>query len=126
MEPLHVGRPNVGSREHLLERINDMLTGNSGNGSRDSLGVRHGIAMCNGTVSLEIPIGAVALTGEVIAPSLTFIATAHALQWQLCRRVMLRPTGTAVNRDTFSQVCRIIGIAVAHAAGVKAQLAKTH
>jgi hypothetical protein len=27
-EPLHVGRPNVGSREHLLERINDMLNRN--------------------------------------------------------------------------------------------------
>jgi len=45
---------------------------------------------------------------------------------KLCRRVMLLPTGAAVNRDTVSQVFRIIGIAVAHAADIKAQLAKTH
>jgi len=24
-EPLHVGRPNIGNRENLLERINDLL-----------------------------------------------------------------------------------------------------
>jgi dTDP-4-amino-4,6-dideoxygalactose transaminase len=38
--------------------------------------------MCNGTVALEIAIRAAGLVGEVIVPSFTFIATAHALQWQ--------------------------------------------
>jgi dTDP-4-amino-4,6-dideoxygalactose transaminase len=38
--------------------------------------------MCNGTVALEIAARAVGLTGEVIVPAFTFIATAHALQWQ--------------------------------------------
>ncbi len=38
--------------------------------------------MCNGTVALEIAIRALGLSGEVIVPSFTFIATAHALQWQ--------------------------------------------
>jgi dTDP-4-amino-4,6-dideoxygalactose transaminase len=38
--------------------------------------------MCNGTIALEIAIRAVGLTGEVIVPSMTFVATAHALQWQ--------------------------------------------
>src|SRR5205823_3737043 len=46
------------------------------------LGVRHCIAMCNATVGLEIAIRAAGLTGEVIVPSFTFVATAHALQWQ--------------------------------------------
>ncbi len=46
------------------------------------LGVKHCIATCNGTVALELAIRAAGLTGEVIIPSLTFIATAHALQWQ--------------------------------------------
>lgn len=46
------------------------------------LGVRHCIAVCNGTVALEIAIRAVELSGEVIVPSFTFVATAHALQWQ--------------------------------------------
>ncbi|HEY9827930.1 MAG TPA: DegT/DnrJ/EryC1/StrS family aminotransferase [Stenomitos sp.] len=91
--PLHVGRPNIGNRERLISRINDMLDRNwlSNNGPliqefekcvSDKLGVKHCIAICNGTVALEIAIRALDLTGEVIIPSFTFIATAHALQWQ--------------------------------------------
>ena len=48
----------------------------------DYLGVKHCIAVCNGTIALELVIRALELTGEVIVPSFTFIATAHALQWQ--------------------------------------------
>ena len=44
--------------------------------------VKHCVAMCNGTVALEIAIRATGLQGEVIIPSYTFIATAHALHWQ--------------------------------------------
>ena len=46
------------------------------------LGVRHVIAMCNGTVALEIAIRAAGLRDEVIVSPFTFVATAHALQWQ--------------------------------------------
>jgi dTDP-4-amino-4,6-dideoxygalactose transaminase len=92
-EKMHVGRPNVGNREHLLARINDMLDRvwftNDGPYVQEFeaklaafVGVRHCVAMCNGTVALEIAIRALGLTGEVIVPSFTFIATAHALQWQ--------------------------------------------
>jgi dTDP-4-amino-4,6-dideoxygalactose transaminase len=88
-----VGRPNVGSRDRLLERINDILDRrwltNAGIYVREferriaeMMGVRHCIAMCNGTMALEIAIRALGLKGEVIVPSFTFIATAHALQWQ--------------------------------------------
>jgi dTDP-4-amino-4,6-dideoxygalactose transaminase len=38
--------------------------------------------MSNGTIALEIAIRALELKGEVIIPSYTFIATAHALHWQ--------------------------------------------
>jgi len=38
--------------------------------------------MCNGTIAQEIAIRALNLAGEVIVPSYTFIATAHALSWQ--------------------------------------------
>jgi dTDP-4-amino-4,6-dideoxygalactose transaminase len=93
MTPLHVGFPNVGNRAALLQRINDMLDRrwftNMGPYSQelerkiaDMLGVKHCIAMCNGTVALEIAIRALGLKGEVIVPSMTFIATVHALQWQ--------------------------------------------
>jgi dTDP-4-amino-4,6-dideoxygalactose transaminase len=49
--------------------------------------VKHCITMCNGTVALEIAIRALGLTGEVIVPSMTFIATVHALQWQEVRPI---------------------------------------
>jgi len=45
------------------------------------VGVKHCIAMCNATVALEIAIRSLGLQGEVIIPSFTFVATAHALQW---------------------------------------------
>jgi dTDP-4-amino-4,6-dideoxygalactose transaminase len=91
--PLHVGRPNIPDRKLLLDRINDILDRrwltNNGPYVREFekkiaefTGARHCICMCNGTVALEIAIRAAGLTGEVIVPSFTFIATAHALQWQ--------------------------------------------
>jgi dTDP-4-amino-4,6-dideoxygalactose transaminase len=90
---LHVGRPNIGNRQRLLERINDMLDRRwlTNHGPyvqefeehlAERLGVKHCIAMCNGTIALEIAARALGLHGEVIVPAFTFIATAHALQWQ--------------------------------------------
>jgi dTDP-4-amino-4,6-dideoxygalactose transaminase len=92
-EKVHVGRPNVGNRERLLNRLNTILdTRWLSNGGpfvqefeqriADTVGVKHCIAMCNATVALEIAIRALELSGEVIVPSFTFVATAHALQWQ--------------------------------------------
>ena len=92
-EPLHVGRPNLGNRAKLMQRIEQILDRRwfSNNGPvvqefeariAEYLGVDHCIAMCNGTVALEILARALGLTGEVIVPSFTFVATAHCLQWQ--------------------------------------------
>jgi dTDP-4-amino-4,6-dideoxygalactose transaminase len=92
-EPLHVGRPHIGDRARfgeLLEGVLDRrwLTNDGPLVSEleervaDHVGVKHCVAMCNGTVALEIAIRALGLTGEVIVPSYTFIATAHALHWQ--------------------------------------------
>ena len=92
-QTLHVGRPNIGNKEKLLERIESMVDrrwlSNKGKYVKefekrvaDFLGVKHCIAICNGTVALEIAIRALELKGEVIIPSFTFVATAHALQWQ--------------------------------------------
>lgn len=91
--PLHVGRPNIGNRSSLLVRIDDILNRrwltNQGVYVQrlelelaSFLGVRHCIPICNGTIALEIAARALDLSGEVIVPSFTFIATAHALQWQ--------------------------------------------
>ena len=92
-EKLHVGRPNIGNRRALLARIDDLLERRwlSNNGPcvqeleqrlAEFAGVKHCVAMCNATIALEIVIRALGLRQEVIVPSFTFIATAHALQWQ--------------------------------------------
>lgn len=92
-EPLHVGRPNIGNRDAFLARVNRILDSQwlTNNGPMvqefeqrlaQHIGVKHCIAMCNGTLALEIAIRALGMKGEVIVPSWTFIATAHALYWQ--------------------------------------------
>ncbi len=92
-EPLHVGRPNCGDRERFLERVSDMFDRRwfTNNGLLvqefekrigEFVGVKHCIAVCNATIGLELAIRAAGLKGEVIIPAFTFIATAHALQWQ--------------------------------------------
>ena len=92
-EMLHVGRPNIGSRDRFLARLDDILGRRwlTNNGQyvqeferriADLVGVRHCITMCNATIALEISTRALGMSGEVIVPSFTFIATAHALQWQ--------------------------------------------
>lgn len=92
-QPVHVGRPNIGDREAFLQRVNQILDNQwlTNNGPMvqefehhiaERLGVKHCVAMCNGTIALEIAIRALGLEGEVIVPSWTFVATAHALYWQ--------------------------------------------
>lgn len=91
--PVHVGRPNIGSHTAFKRRVDSILESRwlTNNGPlvqelehrvADMHETRHCIAMCNGTIALEIAIRALGLTGEVIVPSYTFIATAHALSWQ--------------------------------------------
>ncbi|HID63394.1 MAG TPA: dTDP-4-dehydro-6-deoxyglucose aminotransferase, partial [Anaerolineae bacterium] len=71
-EKLHVGRPNIGDRARLLERINDLLDRrwltNDGpyvqefeQRVADVIGVRHCIAVCNATIGLEIAVRAAGL-----------------------------------------------------------------
>jgi dTDP-4-amino-4,6-dideoxygalactose transaminase len=71
------------------------------------LAVNHVIATCNGTIALEIAIRALGLTGEVIVPSFTFIATAHAIHWQ-----GLTPVFADIDPATHcldpNSVCRLI------------------
>jgi dTDP-4-amino-4,6-dideoxygalactose transaminase len=91
-ELLHIGRPNVGSEELLLDRIRGMLRRRwfTNNGPlvlelearlAHFLGVRHCILTSNATIALELAFRALELSGEVIVPSFTFVATVHALQW---------------------------------------------
>ncbi len=90
---LFVGRPNIGDRAFLHKHLDDILNRkwltNDGvyiarfeEKLASYLGVKHCIALCNGTIALQIAFKALELRGEVIVPSFTFVATAHALQWQ--------------------------------------------
>ncbi len=92
-DPLAVGCPNIGDRQKLLARINDALERRllTNNGPyvqeferhvADLTGVEHCIAVSNATLGLQLCARALGLTGEVICPSMTFIATAHALEWE--------------------------------------------
>lgn len=109
-EPIHVGRPNMGSQEQFFELARGVferkwLTNNGPLVQQlerqvaEHCGVAHCVAMCNGTVALEVAIRAVELTGEVIVPSLTFIATAHALHWQGLTPVFADVDPTTHNLD---------------------------
>jgi len=90
---LHVGCPEIGDFRRFLKMAKTIISGrrltNDGPYVREFeertagiLGVRHCVAVCSGTMGLELAVRASGLSGEVILPSMTFIATAHALQWQ--------------------------------------------
>jgi dTDP-4-amino-4,6-dideoxygalactose transaminase len=91
--PLHVGRPNIGDRQQFLASVNQIFDNrwltNFGPFVKQFeqelcrfLGVKHCLTVCNATIGLEIAARALGLTGEVIVPAFTFIATAHCLHWQ--------------------------------------------
>ena len=112
--PVHVGTPNIGNRAALFNRINDLLDRRrlTNNGPyveelewkiAKLLGVRHCIAVANGTLALQIAVRAAGLTGEVVVPSFTFVATAHALEWQY-----LKPIFCDINRYTHSLDVRML------------------
>jgi dTDP-4-amino-4,6-dideoxygalactose transaminase len=89
-EPVIVGRPNTGDTGRFLARMETIFAGGqfSNNGPfvqefegrvAAVAGARHCIATCNATIALELAVAALGLTGSVVVPSFTFIATAHAL-----------------------------------------------
>lgn len=89
---LHVGRPNVLNPDRVLKRIGEALDrrwlANFGPLVKEfearvaeAAGTEHCVAMTSATSALEILVRARGLRGEVIVPSFTYVATAHALQW---------------------------------------------
>jgi dTDP-4-amino-4,6-dideoxygalactose transaminase len=92
-EPLHVGRPNVGDREQILRMIDEALEQRwlSNSGSKllafesrlsESLGGLHCVATCNATLALQVTMRALGVSGEVVLPAFTFVASAHAVAWE--------------------------------------------
>ncbi|MFD9966488.1 aminotransferase class I/II-fold pyridoxal phosphate-dependent enzyme [Amycolatopsis sp. NPDC058986] len=92
LTPLHTNRPNLIDRARLFDRLNWALDNQwLSNGGplvlefedrvAELAGVAHCVATCNATVALQLLVHAAGLTGEVVMPSLTFAATAHAVRW---------------------------------------------
>lgn len=86
-----VGTPNVLNRERFFELANEALDNrwltNFGPLSlrlQDEIcrvtGAKYCLAVCNATIGLELAFLSLGLTGEVILPAFTFVATAHALR----------------------------------------------
>lgn len=117
-EPLHVGRPNVGDRARLQRRIDTILDNRwfSNHGPMvqeferrlaEYLGVPHVVCLANATLGLELVARALGLSGEVIVPAYTFVATAHALEWQRIRPVFADLDPATHNVDPASVEARI-------------------
>jgi dTDP-4-amino-4,6-dideoxygalactose transaminase len=140
-EKLYVGRPNLCARDKLhkaLDQIfdNRWLT-NDGPFLRrfeetlqEFLGVRHVVAVCNATIGLQMVYRALGRARparrKALMPAFTFIATAHAWEWEggtpvFCDvdpdRHLLAPDGAESKLDdeaalivgvhTWGQPCRI-------------------
>jgi len=93
---LHVGQPNLVDRTKMhaaLDEIFDRcwLT-NDGPAVRrfeaalqELLGVKHCIAVCNATIGLQMvyrALGRPGTGGRAVMPAFTFVATAHAMEWE--------------------------------------------
>lgn len=90
---LHVGQPNVGDRALFDKLVDEIFERrwftNEGVVAKELeaklaefLGVKHCMLVCNATVGLQLACHAVELTGEVIVPAFTFVATPHAVHWE--------------------------------------------
>lgn len=89
-ERLHVGRPNQGNRARINTLLNEILDRNwlTNHGPvltefetklRQITQAKHCIAVSNATIGLELLIQSLGLKGEIIVPSWSFVATAHAV-----------------------------------------------
>ena len=118
----------MGDRQRLFERLQGVLgqrlLTNDGplvqefeQSIAHITGARNAIAVSNATVGLEIVARALGLTGEVIVPSFTFVAIAHALSW-----MRIRPVFCDIDPDTLTldpeTVERLIGPSTSAILGV--------
>jgi len=90
--PVFVGRPNLGNKDLFIQYVNEIysskILSNSGplvvefeEKLKNYLGVEHCVAVANATVGIELAAKALDLKGEVLVPSYSFVASAHALSW---------------------------------------------
>lgn len=121
-EPLPLVRPSVPDTERVAETVRRILLGGVlTNGpyvreleerAAEYLGVRHCIAVASCTAGLMLVLRAADLSGDVILPSFTFAATAHAVVWN-----GLRPVFADVDRESLTlsprTTARAVGVRTA-------------
>jgi dTDP-4-amino-4,6-dideoxygalactose transaminase len=94
---LPLARPRVADAETLTKELGLIVSGETfTNGATvqafeeraaEYLGVRHCVAVASCTAGLMLTLRAAEITGDVIVPSFTFAATAHAVSWNGLRPV---------------------------------------
>ncbi len=106
-EGIPLARPRVLDPERVQALVGDILAGGTlTNGplvrtfeekAARYLGVRHCVAVSSCTAGLMLVLRASDLTGDVVIPSFTFAATAHAVAWN-----GLRPVFADIDSDTLT------------------------
>jgi dTDP-4-amino-4,6-dideoxygalactose transaminase len=106
-EGLPLSRPSIADSDAVARDVESIVrSGLLTNGpyvrrlearAAEYLGVRHCVAVSSCTSGLMLVLRAAELTGEVIVPSFTFAATAHAVDWN-----GLRPVFADVDPDTLT------------------------
>ncbi len=125
---LYVGKPNILNRAGFLRRIQDVLDSRwlSNRGAQVCeleeriqaiVGAKHCIAVCNATVGMEALLAASGVKGEVLMPSYTFVATAHACEWLGLKPVFVDILAkdhnicpTSVEKHVSSRTGAVIGV----------------
>ncbi|MBZ9638897.1 DegT/DnrJ/EryC1/StrS family aminotransferase [Streptomyces sp. NPDC059866] len=122
-EDIRVGTPNVPAKERYLELVNEAIDrrwlSNLGPLVRQFEGLAaqrtlraHNTATNNATTALQVAVKACGVTGEVIMPSFTFVATAHAMNW-----IGLTPVFADVDPETGTLDPRSVAKAVSPRTG---------
>jgi dTDP-4-amino-4,6-dideoxygalactose transaminase len=106
---LRVAKPNLPDYDSLADDVRVFLgNGLLSKGSHmrsfeeavaEHLGVRHAVAVTNCTAGLMLTYQALDLTGEVVVPSFTFMATVSALVWAGVRPVFADVSAATTNLD---------------------------
>lgn len=104
-QKIDIVKPLLPRYEDLAEQLRGILqSGNLSKGQHlqafedrlaEHLGVRHAVAVSSGTTGLMLTYQALGLTGDVVVPSFTFMATVSALRW-----LGLGPVFADVHPDT--------------------------
>jgi len=122
---LYTGQPNIPDIESFLAKSREILETKrlSNNGPMvkelecrlaEYLGVKHVVTVCNATIGLMAVVKLLGLTGEVILPAFTFIASAHVLQWEGIKPVFCDVDPLTHNIDA----CKVEGLITGKTTGI--------